>query len=30
VDMWAENEELLFEMADISKPNSSKGIHSHV
>lgn len=30
VDMWAENEELLLEMADITKPNTSKGVHSYV
>lgn len=30
VDMWAENEGLLLEMADITKPNTSKGVHSYV
>lgn len=30
IDMWSENEEMLLEMGDITKPNSSKGEHSYV
>lgn len=30
LDMWAENEEALLEIAEIVKPNSSTGVHSHV
>ena len=30
IDMWSEHEEMLLDLADITKPNSSKGEHSHV
>lgn len=30
IDMWAEHEDLLLELAGIVKPNSSKGEHSYV
>jgi len=30
IDMWSEHEEMLLDLAEITKPNSSKGEHSHV
>ena len=30
IDMWSEHEELLLDLAGITKPNSSTGEHSHV
>ena len=30
IDMWSEHEEILLDLAGITKPNSSTGVHSHV
>lgn len=30
IDMWSEHEDLLLDLAKITKPNSSKGVHSYV